>query len=50
MAAALAAEAGAGALVLTHLNPVYPPETLLQEARREYPGVTLAAAGRVLPV
>lgn len=50
LAAALAAEAGAGALVLTHLNPAYPPETLLQEARREYPGVTLAAAGRVLPV
>ena len=50
LAAGLAAEAGAGSLVLTHLNPVYPPETLLQEARRKYPGVLLAVPGQVLTV
>ena len=50
LAASLAAEAGAGALVLTHLNPVYPPEILLREARQHYPRVLLASAGQVLPV
>ena len=50
LAASLAAEAGAEALVITHLNPVYPPEILLQEARPKYPGVLLASAGQVLPV
>ena len=50
LAASLAAEAGAGALVLTHLNPVYSPEILLREARQKYPRVQLASAGQVLPV
>ena len=50
LAASLAAEAEAGALVLTHLNPVYSPETLLREARQKYPRVLLASAGQVLPV
>ncbi len=50
LAASLAAEAEAGALVLTHLNPVYPTETLLREARQKYPRVLLASAGQVLPV
>ena len=48
LAAALASEAGAERLVLTHLNPLYPPETLLQEARRHHRGVELAEPGRVL--
>jgi len=50
LAASLAAEAGASSLVLTHLNPVYPPEILLREARQHYPRVLLASAGQVLPV
>ena len=50
LAASLAAEAGASSLVLTHLNPVYPPEILLREARQKYPRVLLASAGQVLPV
>ncbi|QTE68749.1 MBL fold metallo-hydrolase [Clostridiales bacterium] len=50
LAASLAAEAEAGALVITHLNPVYPPEILLREARQKYPRVLLASAGQVLPV
>ncbi|MBQ8554721.1 MAG: MBL fold metallo-hydrolase [Clostridia bacterium] len=33
LAAKLAAEAGAGKLVITHLNPAIDPETLLREAR-----------------
>ena len=47
LAAALAREAGAKNLVLTHLNPFIPPETLLREARDVYPGVLLAEAGAV---
>ena len=50
LAAGLAAEAGAASLVLTHLNPVYPPEILLREARRKHSGVSLAAAGQILSV
>ena len=50
LAAGLAADAGAGSLVLTHLNPVYPPEILLQEARQKYPRVLLAIPGQVLSI
>lgn len=38
----LARDAGAKALVVTHLNPEYDPETLLREARAFYPGAELA--------
>ena len=50
LAASLAAEAGAERLVLTHLNPFFPPEVLLREARPLHPDVTLAAPGQVLTV
>ena len=50
LAASLAAEAGAERLVLTHLNPFFPPEVLLREARPLHPDVTLAAPGQVLAV
>ena len=50
LAAVLASEAGASSLVLTHLNPLYPPETLLKEARQKHSNVMLAESGRVLPV
>lgn len=45
LAAELARDAGAGCLVLTHLNPVYAPELLLQEARPVFPNVRIAEAG-----
>ena len=48
LAASLARDAGANRLVLTHLNPFIPPETLLREARCIYPGVQLAEAGAVI--
>ena len=47
-AAMLAAEAGAEHVVLTHFNPVYPPEQLLQEARMHHAHVSLARPGEVL--
>ena len=50
LAASMAAEAGAGRLVLTHLNPVFPPETLLREARRNHADVSLAEAGAIIEV
>ena len=39
---ALAREARAGALLLTHLNPLYDPASLLAEAREAYPAAELA--------
>ena len=50
LAASLAAEADVSSLVLTHLNPVYPPEILLREARQKFPRVLLASAGQILSV
>ncbi|MCR5296185.1 MAG: MBL fold metallo-hydrolase [Clostridiales bacterium] len=50
LAASLAKEAGAERLVLTHLNPFFPPEILLREARENHPDVSLAAPGQILPV
>ena len=50
LAASLAVEADASSLVLTHLNPVYPPEILLREARQKFPRVLLASAGQILSV
>ncbi len=46
-AARLAREAGAGQLVITHLNPFIPRRTLLEEARNVFPEVRLAEAGLV---
>ena len=42
---ALAREARAGALLLTHLNPLYDPASLLAEAREAYPAAELACLG-----
>ena len=42
---ALAREARAGALLLTHLNPLYDPASLLAEAREAYPAAELAYLG-----
>ena len=41
----LAREARAGALLLTHLNPLYDPASLLAEAREAYPAAELARLG-----
>jgi len=48
LAAELARDAGAGTLVLTHLNPVYSPALLLSEAREVFPDVLTAQAGKAL--
>ena len=45
LAAALAEEAGAGKLVITHLNPFIAPEPLLREARALHRNTCLASAG-----
>ena len=50
LAASLAAEAGVGHLVLTHLNPLYSPRLLLREAQALHPRVTLASPGVVLDI
>ena len=42
---ALAREARAGALLLTHLNPLYNPASLLAEACEAYPAAELARRG-----
>ena len=42
---ALARDARAGTLLLTHLNPLYDPQALLAEAREAYPAAELAVAG-----
>ena len=48
LAARLALEAEAKALVVTHLNPFIPRRILLEEARALYPSVQLAEAGAVI--
>ena len=48
LAAGLARDAGVRSLVITHLNPSFPPETLLAEAREIFPAVCLARAGQTL--
>ncbi len=50
LAADLAKEAGAERLVLTHLNPVFPPRLLLREAQARHGCVSLAVPGSVLDV
>ncbi|MDO4838037.1 MAG: MBL fold metallo-hydrolase [Clostridia bacterium] len=47
LAAALARDAGAKQLVITHLNPFIDPATLLKEARSAYPRAVLAQCGDV---
>ncbi len=42
---ALARDVRAGALLLTHLNPIYDPQALLAEAREAYPAAQLAVLG-----
>ena len=41
----LARDAGAGRLVITHLNPAIDPEALLREAREAFPGAELSSVG-----
>ena len=48
LAARLAEDAGAGQLVITHLNPVFPPEALLKEARFLHRDTRIARAGEML--
>lgn len=48
MAAELARDAGARALLITHLNPDFEPSTLLREAREVYPTAELARCGMQL--
>ena len=48
LAARLAEEAGVGQLVVTHLNPFFPNETLLQEARFIRHDTRVARAGEVI--
>lgn len=50
LAAGLARDAGVRQLVITHLNPVYSPETLLREARPVFPEIRIAEAGMVIPL
>ena len=48
IALTLARDARVKQLVVTHLNPVYPPETLLREARSVFPEIRIAEAGAVI--
>lgn len=45
MCARLAREAGVGRLVLTHINPMYNVEAVLDEAQSDYPDALVARAG-----
>lgn len=49
-AADLACSAAVEHLVLTHLNPIYPPRLLLREAQSRHPHVSLACPGSVLSI
>ncbi len=50
LAAELARDAGVSRLVLTHLNPSFPPQTLLEESWRVFPAAELASCGTVFDV
>lgn len=50
LAAGLARDAGAGQLVLTHFNPVFPSRLLLREAQAVCSRVSLAVPGAVLDI
>ena len=47
-AARLAADTGAGSLVITHLNPLFPRRTILEEARSVFLRTQLAEPGAVI--
>lgn len=47
-AARLAAESGSGSLVITHINPLFPARTILEEARAVFLRAQLAEAGAVI--
>ncbi|MDO5436172.1 MAG: MBL fold metallo-hydrolase [Clostridia bacterium] len=48
LAAELAADAGVSRLILTHLNPSIPVETLVREAREHFGDVQPASAGQII--
>ncbi len=48
LAAELARDAKCGRLVITHLNPLFSPQTLLEEARPVFRETCLAQAGKIL--
>ena len=48
LAARLAEEAGVSRLVITHLNPVFPVDVLLKEARSVHRDTRIARAGEIL--
>ena len=50
LAAEMAAQAGAKALLLTHFTPGYDADTLLREARLAYPAAQLAQMGLTVEV
>ena len=50
LAADLAVEADVNSLVLTHLNPLFPPRLLLREAQARHNRVSLAVPGSALEV
>jgi len=50
LAARLASDTHAGALVITHLNPFIPRSSLLEEARAFFPAARLAEAGTVIAI
>ncbi len=50
LAADLASEANVDSLVLTHLNPFFPPRLLLREAQARHGRVSLAVPGSALEV
>lgn len=45
LAAEVAADAGVGQLIVTHLNPLFDPQTILKEARAAFPEAALAVRG-----
>ena len=48
LAARLASDTGSGMLIITHLNPFWPRQILLQEARKVYAHALLAESGAVI--
>lgn len=50
LAASLARDAEVRQLILTHLNPFFPPTLLLKEARPVFSDVRIAEAGKIIPV
>ena len=48
LAARLALNADARSLIITHLNPIWPRQQLLEEARAVFPGARLASAADII--